>query len=378
MSLPDYEQLARALRLWTEAPREPAAVEALAGAMRQSPTGNVEEWLSFPAHRLAVYGTLAPGKSNHGQLAGLSGKWSHGTVRGTLRPAGWGVTHGFPGLIWNPSGDRVAVQLFESQDLERHWERLDAFEGEDYQRLLIPVELDGSLVAANIYTLSEALSLQFGVREIHVWSGSLDLPPESLAPLAATLCDEERARAERFHSERDRRRFVACRGWLRTLLGRYRRCAPEAIRIAYGPAGKPFVDGGPHFSVSHSSGLALLAFCAEEEVGVDLEVIREMPDAEAIARRYFSPAELERWLGVPQAIRTPAFFDSWTRHESVIKALGVTLYLPATSLGEAWSLFDVQPPAGYAATVAIRGEGWHVRAMGQCSRGSSVSQDRLG
>jgi 4'-phosphopantetheinyl transferase len=346
--------------------------------MRQSPTGNVEEWLGFPARRLAVYGTLAPGKSNHGQLAGLSGKWSQGTVRGTLRPAGWGLTHGFPGLIWNPSGDRVAVQVFDSQDLERHWDRLDAFEGEDYQRLLVPVEQDGSLVVANIYALSEALSLQFGVREIHVWSSSLDLPPESLAPLAATLCDEESDRAERFHFERDRRRFVACRGWLRTLVGRYRRCAPEKIRIAYGPAGKPFVDGGPHFNISHSSGLALLAFCAEEEVGVDLEAIREMPDAEEIAHRCFSPVEIERWMAAPHAVRTAAFFASWTRHESVIKALGLSLSQPATPPVEGWSLFDVMPPAGYAATVAIRGEGWQVRAMGQCSRGRSVSQDRIG
>jgi 4'-phosphopantetheinyl transferase len=334
--------------------------------------------MGFPARRLAVYGTLAPGKSNHGQLAGLSGKWSHGTVRGTLRPAGWGLTHGFPGLIWNPSGDRVAVQVFDSADLERHWDRLDAFEGTDYQRLLIPVEQDGSLVVANIYALSDALSLELGVREIHLWSGSLDLPPELLSPLAATLCDEERARAARFHFERDRGRFVACRGWLRTLLGRYRRCAPEEIRIAYGPAGKPFVEGGPHFSVSHSSSLALFAFCAEDEVGVDLEAIREMPDAEAIAHRCFSPVEIERWMAVPQANRTAAFFTSWTRHESVIKALGVSLSQPAPPVGEAWSLFDVKASEGYGATVAIRGEGWHVRAMGQCSRGSSVSQDRIG
>ncbi len=380
MSPANYEQLARALRKWNRvcgtARDADEALEALAAAMGQAPPQDVEEWLGFPSRRLAVYGTLAPGKSNHGQLAGLAGTWGRGVVRGTLRPAGWGQAHGFPGLIWNPAGERVAVQLFESKDLEHHWDRLDAFEGKDYQRLPIPVEQQGRLLVANIYALSDALSLEFGEREIHLWRGSLDVDAESLASLSATLCEEERARAERFHFDRDRERFIAGRGWLRVLLGRYRRIAPEAIRIAYGPKGKPHLDGGPHFNVSHSGGLALLAFCADEEAGVDIEAVREMDDAEAIAHRYFDPAGIARWLAAPH--RTRAFFDCWTRKEAVVKALGEGLSLPAPPPSEAWSLFDVSPGPAYAATLAVRGEGWRVRSMGQCSRGDPDSEDRPG
>ncbi|HEV2688593.1 MAG TPA: gamma-glutamylcyclotransferase family protein [Bryobacteraceae bacterium] len=109
--------------------------------------------LELADRRLAVYGTLAPGESNHWVLDGLEGTWTAGTVRGTLRPAGWAATHGFPGLIWNPEGERIAVKIFESRDLPRHWERIDAFEGDDYPRRLIPVERDGRLVIANIYPL---------------------------------------------------------------------------------------------------------------------------------------------------------------------------------------------------------------------------------
>ncbi len=103
--------------------------------------------------RLAVYGTLAPGECNYWVLAGLEGTWTAGTVRGDLRPAGWAEAHGFPGLLWNPAGERVAVKVFESADLPLHWERIDAFEGPDYPRVLIPVERDGELVVANIYAL---------------------------------------------------------------------------------------------------------------------------------------------------------------------------------------------------------------------------------
>ena len=103
--------------------------------------------------RLAIYGTLAPGRQNHWVLDGLAGEWSDGFVRGTLRLAGWAATHGYPGLLWNPEGERVAVKLFESADLPQHWERIDAFEGANYPRRLIPVEQDGRLTIANIYTL---------------------------------------------------------------------------------------------------------------------------------------------------------------------------------------------------------------------------------
>lgn len=38
--------------------------------------------------RLATYGTVAPGRANHHQLAGLAGRWLQGTVRGRLVAAG--------------------------------------------------------------------------------------------------------------------------------------------------------------------------------------------------------------------------------------------------------------------------------------------------
>ena len=105
--------------------------------------------------RLASYGTLAPGRENHEQLAGLAGRWCTGTVRGWLNPGGWAATMGYPGLLLDPAGPLVEVQLFESPDLPAHWARLDAFEGADYQRVLTPVRMaDGSDVDAWIYVLA--------------------------------------------------------------------------------------------------------------------------------------------------------------------------------------------------------------------------------
>ena len=78
------------------------------------------------ATRLAVYGTLAPGRVHHGELAGLEGTWSKGTIRGRLTTAGWGAALGFPVLILDSEGEDVEVFLFSSAGLpERLAERLE-------------------------------------------------------------------------------------------------------------------------------------------------------------------------------------------------------------------------------------------------------------
>ena len=105
------------------------------------------------ASRLATYGTLAPGRVNHHQLADLAGHWRPGTVRGRLVEAGWGAAHGYPGLILDPSGEDVEVHLFESADLADHWPRLDAFEGPGYRRVVTQVATEDGALEASIYVI---------------------------------------------------------------------------------------------------------------------------------------------------------------------------------------------------------------------------------
>lgn len=104
-------------------------------------------------HRLAVYGTLAPGRSNHHQLAALHGRWLLGQVRGTLHEDGW---HGYPGFVVGDDRPLVDVHVFESLDLPAHWDRLDAFEGPAYRRVAVRVETADGPVDAWIYALVEA------------------------------------------------------------------------------------------------------------------------------------------------------------------------------------------------------------------------------
>jgi len=103
--------------------------------------------------RLAVYGTLAPGEANHGVVSSLRGTWSPGIVHGHFHEAGWGVTYGFPALVWDPDAPGVAAHLLESPDLPATWDRLDRFEGPAYRRQVVPVTTQAGRVLANAYTV---------------------------------------------------------------------------------------------------------------------------------------------------------------------------------------------------------------------------------
>lgn len=106
------------------------------------------------SRRLAVYGTLAPGRENHHLLEGAGGVWREGVfVEGELHPLGWGAAKGFPALRCRPGGHRVPAWLLESEKLPGLWPMLNEFEGPGYCRVLAPVvDTQGKLVAlANLY-----------------------------------------------------------------------------------------------------------------------------------------------------------------------------------------------------------------------------------
>jgi len=108
-----------------------------------------------PHHNLAIYGSLAPGMVNHYIVSELPGKWLTGKVRGNLIQKGWGASIGFPGLEWIPTQPEnpVNVHILNSISLPKMFKELDEFEGGEYIRILVPVEMnDQTLQVANIYT----------------------------------------------------------------------------------------------------------------------------------------------------------------------------------------------------------------------------------
>ncbi|HZG52707.1 MAG TPA: 4'-phosphopantetheinyl transferase superfamily protein, partial [Pyrinomonadaceae bacterium] len=169
--------------------------------------------------------------------------------------------------------------------------------------------------------------------EVHLWRASLAQTPDALRRLYSTLAPDESAKAARYHFPRDRDHYIAARGLLRQLLGRYLAQPPHALRFAYGAYGKPSLDGATaaadlRFNLSHSHELALYAFARGREVGIDIEHIRADFADDDIAARFFSAREVSMLRALPARARTSAFFNCWTRKEAYIKARGEGLSHP--------------------------------------------------
>ena len=77
--------------------------------------------------------------------------------------------------------------------------------------------------------------------EVHLWRARLISTPE----LRETLSPGEWIRAERYHFARDRERFIAARGLLRSILASYLKLDPRELVFSSGPYGKPVWRAAP-------------------------------------------------------------------------------------------------------------------------------------
>jgi 4'-phosphopantetheinyl transferase len=217
--------------------------------------------------------------------------------------------------------------------------------------------------------------------EIHVWRAWLDQTTGPVDYLAQVLADDERERADRFHFERDRRRFIAGRAGLRSILGLYLKRDPALLKLRYGSRGKPYLVGQPDnatiaFNVAHSGPLAVYGFTRRQAIGVDIEHACDLPDADRVAAISFSAAENAVYRQLPADQKQQAFYLCWTRKEAYIKALGEGVARPlqqfAVSLapGEParllsvdwdpaeisrWFLVSLAPAPGYVGALAVQG-----------------------
>lgn len=237
--------------------------------------------------------------------------------------------------------------------------------------------------------------------EIHVWSSDLDLDDEEVRRLGDSLSMAEKARASRFRFDRDRRRYIAGRATLRAILSTYIGARPESVEIVTDDHGKPALgradrDGaGPlRFNVTHSERLALYAVTAESEIGIDVEQVQPLPDADSIAEGYFSPVERAELRRLAEAEKPAGFYRCWTRKEAYLKAIGLGLAAPLDAFAVTltataparflhiegdertaarWALHSLEPAAGYQGALAIEAPGMAVHTARWPSGGQRFS-----
>ena len=215
-------------------------------------------------------------------------------------------------------------------------------------------------------------------RAVHVWASSLAADASQVAAYTRTLSPDEIERGARFRFEQHRNRYLTGRGWLRSVLARYLQRQPGELRFEYNANGKPSLHGiepALHFNLAHCDDLAVLALTRAAEVGVDVERVRPLRDADDIADRFFSRTESEGLRALAAARKSAAFFNLWTRKEAWLKATGEGLsdslnqvevsFLPEdqaqltrlfgkTDKIQEWTLLELGPAAGFTGAVVAR------------------------
>jgi 4'-phosphopantetheinyl transferase len=233
---------------------------------------------------------------------------------------------------------------------------------------------------SNIIWNNPPQTLTLSSNDIHIWRANLDLNIEQIEMFYQTLSADEKIRAERFHFNRHRNFFIAARGILRAILSRYADIEPHQLRFNYGTRGKPTIAESCgvenlEFNVSHSEEIALYGITSASEIGIDIEKVRSLADAEQIAKRFFSHQEFT-WLNqLPVSQKEAAFFSLWTCKEAYLKAIGEGLAFGLDQfqisfdsknspeiisiqgnqqVGIPWVLQQLNPVLGYVGSVAVK------------------------
>jgi 4'-phosphopantetheinyl transferase len=208
-----------------------------------------------------------------------------------------------------------------------------------------------------------------GATEVHVWRFPLAVPTVEV------LNDAERARAARYAIDGPREQFRAARTALRRVLAGYLGIDPREVPFTVEPDGKPTLpEGHLHFNVTHSGERGLIAV-ANRRVGVDLERLRPMPNAEGLVERFFGPEERDQFRSLPDGLKLAGFFRGWTCKEALLKAVGtgiqnvdkcvvdldprneprIVRFDHAAESGD-WRLLAWEPEQGYRASLAVESE----------------------
>ncbi len=165
-------------------------------------------------------------------------------------------------------------------------------------------------------------------QSIHIWCIPLDVADTTLQRLAQTLSPDEQQRSDRFRFDRDRHRFIAGRGTLRAILGRYLRVDPLELQFSYSAKGKPALSAPSgssnlEFNLSHSQNVMLCAIAQNTPIGIDLEHLRPVGNLLQLTQRFFAPQEHLAIQALPPEEQLQSFFHHWTCKEALLKATGV-------------------------------------------------------
>lgn len=152
---------------------------------------------------------------------------------------------------------------------------------------------------------------------------------------------------------------AAVREFTRRVLAGLTGVALDDIEIYPAAKGKPLLrnDPGLHFSISHARDVAMVAVSRVAPVGIDIEQLRSVPNAETILRRFFTHEDISAILGDER--RDLRFIEAWTRAEARVKVRGASVWEAAIPDPNT-TVRQIQAPDGFAAAIAVASTTWSI------------------
>ena len=223
------------------------------------------------------------------------------------------------------------------------------------------------------------MSVAIKDNQVHVWQVNLKTIPADATKFTGTLSPDELERAGKLKFQRDREHFILSHSQLRLILSKYCHCLPGELSFRYNSCKKPLISntefGELKFNMSHSDDLMLVGLCKCNEIGIDVEKVREVDELENIANENFSDQEIKYLMD--SSDKTNTFFKIWTRKEAFIKAIGKGIHFPLKSFcvefkspgslehlvilnhpswPDQWRTSDLKVSDGYVASLAINSD----------------------
>ena len=186
--------------------------------------------------------------------------------------------------------------------------------------------------------------------DIQIWSVSLDADESLRSACLQALGEKSRERISFFKFKQVQESYIISQGGLRLMLSYYLGIEPDKVEIGRLSKGKPISLDHPNlrFNMSNSGRRVVYAFSLDEEIGIDLERLREMTDLDELIEKNYNRYE-RNYINKLQEKRLYRFFKFWTIKESYLKAIGVGMRIPPEDLE-----FEVQN--GVYSLQSIRGE----------------------
>ena len=163
--------------------------------------------------------------------------------------------------------------------------------------------------------------------EIIILVFEIDSTQEKWSDYDTILSKSEKNKAHEFQHPDDRLSFTKCRSILRSTLSKWLNCDPNEINIIHRENGKSYLEHSKviEFNITHTKGLAAIAFSIDSEIGIDVENLNREINLDQVAKKVFTTSEQSLINANNQNDKKKTFFRLWTSKESYLKSTGLGL-----------------------------------------------------